>query len=43
MVYHLLFLDLQIKRYDFCKIWINSDLKFLFESVLNPEPTRGVI
>jgi hypothetical protein len=32
-VYHLLFLDLGIKRYEFCKIGLKSDLKFLFESV----------
>jgi hypothetical protein len=27
-VYHLLFLDLQIKRYEFCKIGIKSGLNF---------------
>jgi hypothetical protein len=27
-VYHLLFLDLQIKRYEFCKVGVKSGLKF---------------
>jgi hypothetical protein len=41
MVSHLLFLDLQNIRYDFCKIWTKSDLEFLFESSLYREPTHG--
>jgi hypothetical protein len=36
-VYHLLFLDLQIKRYEFCKIGIKSGLKFQFEFLFKPE------
>jgi hypothetical protein len=43
MVYHLLFLDLQIKRYDFCKIGIKSGLKSKFEIVFNRELPCGVL
>jgi hypothetical protein len=42
MVYHLLFLDLQIKRYDFLNIGFKSDLNLLFGSGLIREPARGV-
>jgi hypothetical protein len=40
MIYYLLFLDAGIKRYEFLKIWMKSDLKNKFESVLNPELIR---
>jgi hypothetical protein len=33
----LLFLDLQIKRYEFCKIGIKSGLNFQFEILFKPE------
>jgi hypothetical protein len=36
-VYHLLFLDLQIKRYEFCKIGIKFGLNFQFEFLFKPE------
>jgi hypothetical protein len=39
-VYYLLFLDLQIKRYDFLKIWIKSGFKLLFEFRFNQKRTR---
>jgi hypothetical protein len=35
-VYHLLILDLQIKRYEFCKIGLDFDLKNLFEICFDP-------
>jgi hypothetical protein len=36
-VYHLLILDLQIERYEFCKIGIKSGLKFQFDFLFKPE------
>jgi hypothetical protein len=41
MVYYLLFFELQIKSYEFYKIQLNSGLKFLFGSGLNPGLTHG--
>jgi hypothetical protein len=40
---YLVFLDAGIKRYDLSKFWMKYDLKFLFESILNRELTRGAI
>jgi hypothetical protein len=37
MVYYLLFLDLQIKRYDFLKIGFKSDFKIKFEILFKTE------
>jgi hypothetical protein len=41
MVYHLLFLGLWIKRYEFLKFGLNSDLKICFNSSLYQNRPRG--
>jgi hypothetical protein len=41
MVYYWLFFELQIKSYEFLKIWHNSDSKSNLNSVLNRKPTCG--
>jgi hypothetical protein len=41
MVYYLLFLDAGIKRYDFCKIGLNSDSDFDLKICLNTGRPRG--
>jgi hypothetical protein len=39
--YYLQFYELQIKRYEFCKIELKSDLKFYFEIILIQTGPRG--
>jgi hypothetical protein len=41
MVYYLLFLDAGIKRYDFCKIGLNSDSDFYLKICLDLGRPRG--
>jgi hypothetical protein len=40
-VYYLIFLDLQNKRYEFCKIELKSDLKIYLKSVSIQTGSRG--